>query len=354
MVFVREAKVEDEAGWNNYCRKHALSHHALSFSWSRILSSVFHHTPYYLMAFESDVENSAVSGILPLFLFRSMLFGKAFISLPYLNAGGIHAESKEAFDLLVKTAIELVCEHQADYLELRFQKEQPELQNLTSRSHKASMILELKASAEELFTAFPPKLRSQIRRPSKSGVYAEAYPWGGANKSALSDFYAVFAEHMRDLGTPVYPKKLFETALGEFPSTARIIVVRHQGKPISAGITLGFGERTEMPWAASLRAYNKMSPNMLLYWEAIKQACLDGYKEFDFGRSTKDSGTYRFKAQWGAKPRELFWYYYLPSGSELPDVNPQNPKYSLMVNTWKRLPLWIANTLGPRLTRNLP
>ena len=118
-------------------------------------------------------------------------------------------------------------------------------------------------------------------------------------------------------------------------------------------MTIGYGKRVEIPWASSLMQFNQFRPNTLLYWHAIKAACEDGYATFDFGRSSYDSGTYRFKEQWGCKPLPLYWYY--AGGEEnVPDVNPKNPKFSALVQCWKRLPVPLANAIGPWITRSLP
>ena len=125
------------------------------------------------------------------------------------------------------------------------------------------------------------------------------------------------------------------------------------GEPVAAGITVGFKEYVEIPWASSLKRFNKFSPNMCLYWEAMKTGVSDGYRTFDFGRSTKDSGTYRFKAQWGAEPRPLAWYY-IAAPTDVPDVNPKSGGFSLLSRAWQNLPLPVANTLGPIITKSIP
>ena len=124
--------------------------------------------------------------------------------------------------------------------------------------------------------------------------------------------------------------------------------------PVASGFLIGFKKRLEIPWASSLKEYNKLSPNMLLYWSVLKFAIENGYKQFDFGRSSIESGTYRFKEQWGAKPIQLYWYYWLSNGGKLPELNPHNPKYQTAINIWKRLPLSVTKIIGPRIVKNLP
>jgi FemAB-related protein (PEP-CTERM system-associated) len=192
-------------------------------------------------------------------------------------------------------------------------------------------------------------LRAQIKRPSKADVEVDI---GG--RDLLPQFYSVFCRNMRDLGTPVYPTAFFASILDVFPKSAFLTVVHLAGKPVAAGFLLGFKDRLEIPWASSLRKHNRLGVNMLLYWEALKSAIDKGYRIFDFGRSTRNSSTYRFKLQWHPTERQLYWYYWLRSGETMPDLTPDNPKYRLAVRLWRELPLAVTNFLGPRIVKNLP
>jgi hypothetical protein len=123
---------------------------------------------------------------------------------------------------------------------------------------------------------------------------------------------------------------------------------------VAAAFLIGYGGRLEIPWASTIRDVNHLSINMLLYWEVLKYAIQHQYRIFDFGRSSRDSGTYFFKRQWGAHPQPLYWHYWLRGDRKLPALNPQNPKYALAINIWKHLPLFIANRLGPSVVKYLP
>ena len=345
--------------WQSYLARHNVSHHAHRWEWRDVFSKTFGHQPFYLLARRPSDTNGASSegavvGILPLYYFRSFLFGKSFVSVPYLNSGGIIADDQEAFDALVETANEFAAKSGASYIELRHREKISLVPiGLTDRSHKVAMILPLVNDPEEQFQGFRAKLRSQIRRPTKSGLHAEVSGESMSVEDSVHAFYKVFSENMRDLGTPVYPRRLFEATAKNFKTDCRIVTVWNKTKPVAAGLTVKNNNSVEIPWASSLRAHNKESPNMLLYWTAIKQAVLDGASEFDFGRSSPDSGPYRFKAQWGSKPLPLHWYYSILQG-EIPDVNPNSAKYRLLVQCWQRLPLPMANALGPWITKGLP
>ncbi len=341
---IRIASENDRDAWNTFIgTKH---HHAFCWQWREIISRAFKHKPYYIISVDNQIN-----GVLPCFLVNSPLFGKALISMPYLNSGGYIAEDDNVAAKLLEEAKNVANQLKVEYTELRFETKQNFLEQYVCKNHKVNSSLELLHSGEDLFNQFPPKLRSQIRRPSKSGICAEVSTGDRASSKEINGFYDVFSEHMRDLGTPVFPKCLFELTLRNFGKNSRIITAWLEGKCIAAGITIQHGSRVEIPWASSLRKFSKHSPNMLMYWEAIKAASLDGATKFDFGRSSEGSGPHKFKLQWGAKSNTLNWYYL---GDKIPNISPDNPKFSLVVNCWKKMPVWGTRVLGPWITRGLP
>lgn len=347
MIVVTAGGSNQQEAWEQYVAQSPTLHHAFLWEWREVIRAVFRHTPHYLLA----EERGRVCGVLPLFLIESRLFGRALLSMPYLNGGGIAADSAEAFSALMEAAVQRAAELRVDYLELRHREAALPSHNTTPvKRHKVGVVLPLPATQAELFSSFPAKLRSQIRKPSKAGLRFElALP----DPRALALFYPVFAENMRDLGTPVYPRALFEQTGESFPKQTRVALVWHQEKVVAGGVLLSYGNTVEIPWASSLRRLNHLSGNMLLYWGAMAAACDGGFERFDFGRSSPDSGTYRFKAQWGGTPIPLHWYYPFHNGS-LPDLSPQSPRYQRAVQCWRKLPLAVTNTVGPWLTRGLP
>lgn len=327
-----------------------LCNHSISLSWKNIIEKTFGHRAHYL----GCMENDQLTGILPLFHFKSLLFGSSLISSPYVTGPGLVAKNEEAEKFLIAEAVKLAKEKKVSYIELR--NRTPLLQknhDIPVREHKVTMVLELAENEEAQFKAFSSRLRNKIRRPAKEGFHAEVVSGANFEKKHIDGFYAVFSENMRDLGTPVYPKDLIINTLNEFADKATLVTV-FKGDDCAAGVvTIGSKDSVEVPWASCLRKYNSAYANMLLYWESIRAACNGGYKYYDFGRSTVDGGTYKFKKLWGSQAKQLYWYYPLPDG-KVPDVNPDNSKFSLMVNYWQKLPLGVSNVLGPLLTRNIP
>ncbi|MBZ5626783.1 MAG: FemAB family PEP-CTERM system-associated protein [Acidobacteriia bacterium] len=347
MTDIHTTRIEgraDEAAWDRYVGENpgATGYHLTA--WRHVLTTVFGHRTVYLMATGAQRE---VRGILPLVLLSSPLFGRFLVSLPYFNYGGLLADSDEARSALLTAAADCAKEWGASHVELRHMGG-PEL-TWPKKDHKVSMRLELPTRFDELMKAFPPKLRSQVKRGEKDGMTTHL---GGAE--LLDDFYRVFSLNMRDLGTPVYHKLFFAEILATFSKDAKICCVRSGEKPVAAGFVYGFRQTLEIPWASSDRRYARSAPNMLLYGAALKYACEQGYRVFDFGRSSKDSGTYRFKEQWGARPVQLKWYYWLRDGGPLPELNPQNPKYAVAIRAWQHLPLPVTTWIGPMISKYLP
>ncbi|MGI9505658.1 MAG: GNAT family N-acetyltransferase, partial [Geminicoccaceae bacterium] len=225
--------------------------------------------------------------------------------------------------------------------------------DLTCRQHKVAMRLPLGDDEEALFRSFKGKLRSQVRRPSKAGAEAQVINGSNITMRDIDAFYRVFSENMRDLGTPVFPRSLFKEVINAFQDRAWITVIWMDRHPAAVGLMIGAGTSIEMIWASSLRCFNRISVNMLLYWESMRTALQNGYRVFDFGRCTPDSPTFRFKAQWGARPQTLHWYYMKGTG-DIPDVSPDNPKFRAAVRSWQYLPVAVANRIGPLLARSLP
>jgi FemAB-related protein (PEP-CTERM system-associated) len=210
------------------------------------------------------------------------------------------------------------------------------------------MRLALPAKTEMLWDGFKSKLRSQIRSGEKHGFTVH---FGG--DELLEDFYAVFSRNMRDLGTPVFPRRLFASILNRFGDRAELCVLRLQQEAVAAALLLHGSGGTEVPSASSLRRYNNTNANMVMYWQLLKRAVERGQHTFDFGRSTIDSNTYKFKKQWGAEPSPSVWQYYVRRGT-IGDMRPESAKFRLAIRAWQRLPLPIANWLGPKIVRGIP
>jgi FemAB-related protein (PEP-CTERM system-associated) len=289
-----------------------------------------------------------VVGRLPLAFVRSRLFGRFLVSLPYLNSAGVTAVDGAVAAALVDRAVSLADELDVQYLELRHEAEQahPALtERMTSKVH---MRLALPATADELWSQFSPKVRNQIRKAEKTEFSVD---WGTHER--LGDFYDVFSRNMRDLGTPVYGRSLFRAILTHFALHAELCTVRLARRTVAGALLVHGAGVTEVPSASSLRKFNSTNANMLLYWHLLKRAIECGQRVFDFGRSSTNSNTFRFKKQWGAQPEPAVWQYYVRRGA-VGDMRPENGKYQRRIDLWRKLPVRLTRLIGPLIVRGIP
>ncbi|KPJ94654.1 MAG: hypothetical protein AMS18_03315 [Gemmatimonas sp. SG8_17] len=332
----------DPKEWDDFvCSQPGWTHFHLH-GWKQVVERVFGHECLYLVLRD---DQETLSGILPLVRVRSRIFGHFLVSMPFVNYGGPLGK-QDAVGRLADHAAELARDTGAALLELR---SRTELGIPLEASHrKITVTLDLPSGdAESLWNGFKAKLRSQIRRPQKEGVEVRF----GLDR--VDDFFAVFSRHMRDLGTPTQPRRLFQQIAAAFPASTWLGCAYFKGKPVAAGCGFQWGNELEITWAASLAEYNKIAPNMLLYWSFMERAIEQGLGVFNFGRCTPGSGTHRFKRQWGARDVPLWWYQY-QQGGKVSTPSPDDARYSWGPRIWKHLPLSVANATGPRIVRYIP
>jgi len=312
--------------------------------WLHVLHEGLGHEPYLLEAQEGD----RCVGLLPLAAVKSLLFGRFLVSLPYLNWAGVVADHPDVAAALVDRAVALADELDVDHLELRHEKELVH-RALTERlDSKANMRLSISAGADAVWNQLKSVVRTQIRKGQNQGFEIE---WGG--RALLNEFYDVFAQNMRDLGTPVYGKDLFRGVLRALGSDAELCIVRLSGRPVAAALAVHARGITEVPSASVERQYRSTAANSFMYWELIRRAIDRGQATFDFGRSTIDSGTYAFKKKWGATAEPAVWQYYRRRG-RVADIRPDGGRYDRLISVWKRIPVPITRLIGPWIVRGIP
>ncbi len=330
--------------WDHFVSEHPDSTVYHCSVWRHIFHEAFGKRWYVV----GTIREGKVLGGLPLVHMDTPLFGNSLVSMPYVNYGGMLLGQECMAETVLEEVNQLGQQLQVNHIELRHM-DHHDLE-LPAKTDKVSMCLALPESVDLLMKSFKPKLRSQIRKGEKNGLTVRC-----GSGELLDEFYEVFSQNMRDLGTPVYGKSFFRLILEAFPKTARLMVTFDaQLRPIAAGFLLGYRDRLEIPWASSLRAYNYLQSNMFLYWNCLEFAIGEGYRMFDFGRSSKDSSTYKFKQQWGAEAIPHCWQYVLKGTQELPQINPHNPKYRLAIACWQRMPVWLTQWIGPGIAKHLP
>lgn len=368
-ITVNHIDNKDAKAWDAYVQNHPKATLYHLSGWREVIQNTYQHPTYYLMA--KNTQNYAITGVLPLVHLKHFLFGNALVSMPFFDHGGLLASNNATEKALLESALKLMDRLKAKTIELRHANQplvlsekgaSDELKALASvntpkdivgmlketvKTHKVRMTLELPNSPQALMKSFKSKLRSQIKKPLKEGLIPKI---GGLD--LLDDFYQVFTENMRDLGSPVHSINMIKNVVQQFPDRTRIVIVYIKRTPVAGSVVVGFKKTLSNPWASSLRQYNRLSPNMLLYWTMLEYASTNGYQIFDFGRSTPNGGTYRFKAQWGAKPKVLHWHY-LKWEKKIKNNGSEKKKSNLAILIWKRLPLSVANLLGPQIRKHI-
>ncbi|MCP4189083.1 MAG: FemAB family PEP-CTERM system-associated protein [Planctomycetaceae bacterium] len=312
--------------------------------WSVIINESMGHEPYAIEA----TQNGNCIGLLNLVHMKSPLFGQHLVSLPYLNSGGAIARDAQTRACLIDQATQLADQLNVKHLQLRHEDEQPHATLNHSLTSKIHMRLRLPNTSDELWNQFKPKVRNQVRKATKLGVEIN---WGKTD--LLDEFYDVFSRNMRDLGTPVFGRDLFSSILTRFEDETEICVGRLKGKTVSAALLLHGRSITEVPSASSLRPFNSTNCNMLMYWSLLKRAIDRQQEIFDFGRSSLDSPTYRFKKQWGAESSPAIWQFYIRQG-DVNDLRIESGRFDLAVKTWSKLPLAVTKWLGPSIVKGIP
>ena len=325
--------------WDAFARDQAGFTHFHRWGWNRVLNEVFGHQCIYLAA----RGDGALLGVLPLVRVKSAVFGHYLVSMPFLNYGG-PLGSAEAVRALAEEAVRVADASSVKLLELRSRI--PLDLSLPVSHRKITVVLDLPENSEALMKAIPSKVRSQVRRPQKEGVTTRFGP------DQVDPFFTVFSRHMRDLGTPTLPRRFFQAIAREFGDDAWFGCAWLNDQPVACGAGFVWGDEYEMTWASSLSEYNRIAPNMLLYFAFMEQSIARGLKVFNFGRCTPDGGTHRFKRQWGSRDEPLFWYQHARGSAATP--SPDDGAFSWGPRLWKHLPLPLATLLGPRIVRYIP
>ncbi len=332
--------------WDEFVRARPSASIYMLGGWASLARDVFGHQAYFLEARDAQQR---LTGVLPLVRQKSLLFGDFLTSMPFFNYGGALADTPEQTLALMEHARLLAQELGCRYLE--FRDSRPRLGEWRVRTDKVTLVLDLPADFATLSKQLGAKLRSQVKRAEREEPTVRE---GGLE--LLDDFYGVFCRTMRDLGTPVYPRRFFAAILERFRNECLLVVVYRHGLPAAGGFLILANGRAEIPWAACRDDAKPGGFNMRLYWEVLRAVIERGCRQFDFGRSTPDSGTYKFKLQWGAKPVQLYWHRWEKGAGRSEAVQPLSDGRLMRRATavWKRLPLGLANTIGPVVSPSLP
>ena len=348
MIKVVEATAADKSRWNDYVRTHADATPYHNWAWLQSVEQAYGFKPVSWLAVDDKQE---LVGVLPASQLSVPLIGQSLCALPYCDVGGALADNDEIADSLLQAAMAYMKQQHISKFEHRKGLTATSDDGLVSqealeKAAKVRMLLPLPEDAHALMASFKSKLRSQIRKAEKNGLTASV----GRDKQHLEGFYQVYSRNMRDLGSPSHSRTWFENIVEHYQQDVIIANVYKEELVVGAGIVLFNGDACSIPWASTHAEYNRLAPNMLLYWTLLEKACDMGAKTFDFGRSTPGEGTFRFKQQWGAKPALLDWQIYRDGHLQSPVAitkNDETPGMRQKVEKiWRQLPVPVATRLG--------
>jgi FemAB-related protein (PEP-CTERM system-associated) len=354
MIQIKQLDSTHEGMWDEYVNTSAEATPYHRFAWGQAVKDSYGFDTHYLGAFDDGSTGEAtLVGVLPLIKMKAPLGKPYYVSLPYCDCAGIIADNNDIATLLHHYATEHLSVKEETHLLLRqgtydFCKTED-----IAESAKVRMILSLAPSVDEQMAAFKSKLRSQIRKAEKNGLTSVTtqYSNSDAFKLQFEGFYNVMSRNMKALGSPVHSKAWFYEILKHYGANAFLAIVYKDSAIVGAAIVIMNDDRASIPWASTLSEYNRLAPNMLLYWSVLSESIQKGMKSFDFGRSTLNEGTYKFKKQWGCEPTELEWTE-LARGQIIQNEDMQKSKARAIVEqVWCKTPLAVTNYLGPRLRK---
>jgi FemAB-related protein (PEP-CTERM system-associated) len=330
-----------EAAWDEFVRQHAGGTFFHLSGWSTVLRTALGHRTHYLQV----VRQGTLAGVLPLTEIKSRLFGHMLISNAFCVAGGPLSVDEEANNELLAAAGSLAVELNVDYVELK--DTSVALPGWVARSDLyAGFERGISVDEAQCLTQIPRKQRAVVRKALDAGLTDTIE----TDTRTVIDLYS---RTVRDHGTPVFPRSLFTSLKSVFGSDCDVLTICKNGEPVSSVMSFYFRDKVLPYYTGSLNSARELGANDFMYWRLMRRAVERGYSTFDFGRSKSGTGPFSFKKNWGFPPRPITHQFFLHRKKEMPNLNPTNPKFQLLVDSWRRLPLPVANAIGPFISRNL-
>jgi FemAB-related protein (PEP-CTERM system-associated) len=338
---VRGFRSGDEQRWDAFVLAHPDGTFFHLSGWRRVIERAFGHRTYYLLAERGGI----LSGVLPLTHVKSTLFGSSLISNAFAVRGGPIATDPDSLQALESEAARLMERLEVPILELR--DFSPTRADWPSRSDLYAIFRRpLDPSIEGNLKAIPRKQRAMVRKGIGNGLRSDL-------DDGIDRLYPIYAESIRNLGTPVFARSYFRLLREEFAACSDIVTVSHGGTAVASVLNFYFRDEVLPFYGGGVRAARALAANDFMYWEVMRRACERGCRIFDFGRSKLGTGSFAFKCNWGFKPMPLVYQFRLARGHAMPNLNPLNPKLAVLIAVWKRLPLAVANRVGPFIVRGI-
>ncbi|HEX4081214.1 MAG TPA: FemAB family XrtA/PEP-CTERM system-associated protein [Rhizomicrobium sp.] len=331
----------EEGAWDSFVRNVPEATFFHLSGWRRVIEKAFGHRTFYLVA----RRNREIRGVLPLTQVRSLIFGNSLISNAFCVHGGIVADLPEARDLLAAAALEIARNLRVDCVEFRSTTvSQP---NWLNRDNLyVTFRRAMSAEADANLKAIPRKQRAMVRKGIANGLKSEI-------DNDVGRLHHIYAESVRRLGSPVFPRRYFQLLKDEFGQACDVVTVSHGKRAIASVMNFYFRDEVLPYYGGGLIRARALAGNDFMYWEVMRRACERGYRIFDFGRSKIGTGSYDFKHNWGFEPMRLSYEYLPINAKEIRDVNPLNPRYRVAIGLWRRLPLSLTKLIGPAIVRSI-
>jgi FemAB-related protein (PEP-CTERM system-associated) len=330
----------DRGAWDAFvvgCPEATFFHRA---GWKEVISRAFGHRTHFLLA----EAGGRIEGVLPLAEIRSFLFGHSLASLPFCVYGGIAATTDRARQALDAEAIALAEQLRVDYLEYRSRS--PGHSDWHTKDLYVTFRRAIDPDLDKNMTAIPRKQRAMVRKGIKAGLNAEV-------DQSTDRFFAAYSDSVHRLGTPVFSRRYFDIVRKVFAAESEILTVTHRGELVASVLSFFFRDEVMPYYGGGTLLARELAGNDFMYWEVMRRACERGLRVFDYGRSKRGTGSFDFKKNWGFEAEPLHYEYRLVNARAVPDHNPLNPKYRVFIAAWQRLPLPIANLIGPHVVRSL-
>ena len=339
-VQIKTLQASDYARWDAYVLKHPDATFFHRAAWQRVIEAAFGHRTYFLYA----EQHGAIVGVLPLVQIKSRLFGHSLSSLPFCAYGGIVADHQAIFAQLDQAAQSLAVQLKVGALEYRNLHAQHS--GWPAKDLYVTFKKAIEPEIEANMNAIPRKQRAMVRKGIKAGLAGEI-------DRDTERFFQAYSASVHRLGTPVFSRRYFRLLKEAFGDDCEVLTITLEGKVISSVLTFYFRDEVLPYYGGGVDAARAVAGNDFMYWDLMRRACERGLKVFDFGRSKCGTGSYDFKKNWGFEAAPLHYEYFLVQDREIPEINPLNPKYSLFIKAWKRMPLAMANMIGPHIVKNL-
>jgi FemAB-related protein (PEP-CTERM system-associated) len=339
-IEVRALEPRDFGRWDDFvstCPEATFFHRS---GWKTVIERAFAHRTHFLYV-ESGTR---IEGVLPLAEIRSFIFGHTLSALPFCVYGGIAADTeraREALDRAAQALAERLCVDHLEYRGLRAHHPEWLHRDLYVTFRKA-----IDPDPERNLVAIPRKQRAMVRKGIKAGLEGEI-------DEGVDRFFDAYAASVHRLGTPVFSKRYFSTLKDVFGKDCEVLTVTQERRLVASVMSFYFRDEVLPYYGGGTAEAREVAGNDFMYWDLMRRACERGIRVFDYGRSKRGTGSFDFKRNWGFEPQPLHYEYFLVKGKRVPEHNPLNPKYTLFIKLWQRLPLRLANAIGPHIVKSL-